>query len=104
MSPKSSRQSPHVGFTLIELLVVVAIIALLIGLLLPSLGKAREAARAVVCASVIRQLGLGQQSYMNDQKDHFAAKFTTGAEAEATVGGAIVNETSGSTPTTNWDW
>ena len=51
------------GFTLIELLVCVAIIALLAGMLLPSLGRARAAARTVLCVSNLRQLGCAFHMY-----------------------------------------
>lgn len=54
------------AFTLIELLVVVAIIALLIAILLPSLSKARQSARNVVCGSNLRQWGIGLISWSQE--------------------------------------
>src|SRR4051812_41596532 len=57
------------AFTLIELLVVIAIIALLIGLLLPSLGKARETSRTLKCRINMQQIQLGCISYAQDYKD-----------------------------------
>jgi len=59
------------GFTLIELLVVVAIIALLIAILLPSLGKAREKAKLTVCLSNLRQLGLAAFMYQGENMGFF---------------------------------
>lgn len=57
------------GYTLVELLVVVAVIAALIGLLLPALRGAREMARRTQCVSQMRQLILGATQYSHDQRD-----------------------------------
>ncbi|MBN1344745.1 MAG: prepilin-type N-terminal cleavage/methylation domain-containing protein [Phycisphaerae bacterium] len=57
------------AFTLIELLVVVAIIALLISILLPSLGKAKENSRRSVCLSNLHHLGQTFQQYLHDYND-----------------------------------
>ena len=59
------------GFTLIELLVVVAIIALLIAILLPSLGKARELSNRSVCAANVRGIGQSMAVYAKDNNDSY---------------------------------
>ena len=55
------------AFTLIELLVVIAILAVLIGILVPTIARARESARRTQCASNLRQIGVGLYRYFNEQ-------------------------------------
>lgn len=66
------------GFTLIELLVVVAIIALLISILLPSLTNARQVARMVKCQAILKQFGTANHIYANDHEDWFLAMQSNG--------------------------
>jgi len=65
-SIESSERVLNRGFTIVELLVVISIIALLISLLLPSLGRARDAARSIQCMSKLKSMGLAIAVYGND--------------------------------------
>ena len=65
IQPRASRTA---AFTLIELLVVISIIALLIGILLPALGRARDAARTAQCASNMHQIAIGYAVYGMDNR------------------------------------
>ena len=72
VSPHLKQQScfiPPNGFTLVELLVVIAIIAILAGLLLPGLARAKEQARIIQCLSNLRQIGFGMMLYVDAMRD-----------------------------------
>ncbi len=79
-----SNDSHQRGFTLLELLVVISIIALLVALLLPALQGARNAARASVCASNLRQLSIGTYAYSVDFDGYLPYYY--GGSADPSIG------------------
>ena len=77
------------GFTLIELLVVVAIIALLIAILLPSLGKARELSQRATCSANVRGIMQSMIVYSSDNNDYYPYLGTTTIASKPSLGNAV---------------
>jgi prepilin-type N-terminal cleavage/methylation domain-containing protein/prepilin-type processing-associated H-X9-DG protein len=104
---RNAFRATRAGFTLIELLVVIAIIALLISVLLPALGQARQVARGLVCSTKQRTIAQAQAAYAGSNKDHIAGPNTSGAQGQwddANGGNPYVFDTTSTTPTSTHDW
>ncbi|KAB2660415.1 MAG: type II secretion system protein [Verrucomicrobia bacterium] len=92
------------GFTLIELLVVIAIIAILAGMLLPAMGKAKNKGQGIMCMNNHRQLLLGWGMYATDNNDAIPYAYAADVNANTSDGAWVQGILSlGSTDPDNWN-
>ena len=75
------------GFTLIELLVVIAIIAILMAILMPALQRVKEQAQEIVCRGNLRQYGVAQAMYLDDNADRYPSAWRSLVANERPVSG-----------------
>lgn len=84
---KGFARRTHNGFTLIELLVVIAIIAILLGILMPALQRIKEQAKEMGCRANLRQYGIVQNMYLDDNNDRFPSAWRSLVKNEYPVSG-----------------